>query len=132
MTPLASTGLSKQQAYQEAAWLFSKLSGTPSQDLAVAINYAIWGLFSQDALNSSAYASSGAAAWKNLANTGITDATFLSSLGNYVVYTPIDRTQTNGWGLPQEYIGVSVPEPASLLMLSSGILGVFGLKRRKK
>src|SRR3954464_11386973 len=49
MTPVSnppSPTLTTQQAYEEAAWLFDQLAGTPSQSNAVAVNFAIWGLFS--------------------------------------------------------------------------------------
>jgi len=141
MTPLASTGLTKMQAYDEAAWLLSQLSGTPSQSTAASVNFAIWGLFSQNALNSAAYTSTGAAAWKTQADT-IVPTLASSFFDNFSVYTPQSGTQSQG-GLPQEYIGYtpgnphnpnsppSVPEPASLLMFGTGLMSVSGLIRSK-
>lgn len=143
LTPTAASGLNHTQAYQEAAYLFSKLSGTPSQADAVAYNFALWGIFSDAAVANPAYASSGAASKKLDADAAINPATptFLNSLSNYVVYTPIDGSQPNGYGLPQEYIGFSsdlprnppppVPEPASLVMLGTGMMGVAGFVKRR-
>lgn len=146
LTPTVASGLNHTQAYQEAAYLFSKLSGTPSQADAVAYNFALWGLFSTAAVSNPTYASSGAAAKKLEADTAIDPISpaFLASLSNYVVYTPIAGSQPNGYDLPQEYLGMSstlphsppppdVPEPASLIMLGSGMMGVAGfIKRRTK
>jgi hypothetical protein len=141
MTPLASTGLTKMQAYDEAAWLLAQLSGTPSQSTAASINFAIWGLFSQNALNSAAYTSTGAAAWKSQADT-IVPTLASNFFDNFSVYTPQSGTQSQG-GLPQEYIGYTpggrnpntpttpVPEPASLLMLGTGLMSASGLIKLK-
>lgn len=95
-------------------------------------NWAIWGLFSQNAQNNSFFQSSGAAAL---------DATYLTAAANapasafngLVLYTPIAGTQSWG-GLPQEYIGYnpsySAAEPGSLLLCGLAFvtigMGLFG------
>src|SRR6185437_10370262 len=49
---------------------------------------------------------------------------------NFVIFTPV-----NGWpsndGRPQEYIG-EVPEPGTVLLMASGLLGLAGLAWRRK
>lgn len=138
MTPIAGSGLTKLQAYEEAAWLLSNLSGTPSQSTAAAVNFAIWGMFSQNARNSSAYGSTGAGAWKAQADAQLPllSSTFFD---NFSIYTPVSGTQSTG-GVPQEYIGYTpgrgtnnppsqVPEPGSLLMMGTGLMSASGLLR---
>ncbi len=116
--------MSKQTAYQEAAWLFSNINSSN----AAAINYAIWSLFS-NSISASTLSAVGATGWLNQAATGIADANFQSTLSSYAVYTPTGIP--SGYNqLPQEYIG-RVPEPASLLMLGTGALGLLGFRKRR-
>jgi len=104
------------------------LAGTTG---AGAGQWAIWGFFSTNALNNPQYASSGAAA---------VAAQFLllaesdpnSAYKGLILYTPIAGTQTGGAGLPQEFIGYSpVPEPGSLMLMGTGLIGLAGVLRRK-
>lgn len=94
-------------------------------------NWAIWGLFSANATTNAYYQSSSAgvvAAAAQLA-AALTPNSFFSNL---VLYTPNAGTQSWG-GLPQEYIGIKVPEPAEialmLLMIIGSVMG-FALRQR--
>jgi hypothetical protein len=116
--------------YKAAGLIFEGiLGGTINPNVG---NWAIWGLFSNNAQNNSFFTSSGAA--------GL-DATYLawagtapaSAFNGLVIYNPIPGTQSWG-GTPQEYLGqVPMPEPGEMSMAGMTLLtllGAFGYKKR--
>lgn len=114
--------------YKAAGLIFkSILSGSLSANVG---NYAIWGLFSKNAQNNAFFESSDAATIENeylaLAKTAPN-----SAFAGLFLYSPISGTQSWG-GTAQEYIGYSpVPEPGSLVLFGTGLIGLAGIVRRK-
>jgi hypothetical protein len=115
--------------YKAAGLIFkSILAGTTG---AGAGQWAIWGLFSQNAANNPMFVTTGGAAVEAqfLALAGTAKN---SAFNGLILYTPIAGTQTGGAGLPQEFIGYSaVPEPGSLMLMGTGLIGLAGTLRRK-
>ena len=110
--------------YKAAGIIFmSVMSGKVS---ATTGNWAVWNLFTPGITADAAVLALDQSA---LASAKYTPA---SSFRGLVLYTPVGATPGHG---PQEYIGygpgLSTPEPGTMMMLGTGLIGIAGLMRRK-
>jgi hypothetical protein len=121
--------------YKEAGWLFLQLGPKPSSSTAGAINWAIWGLFDSAlttctsgtncTADQNSYNSSGAASLVLQAQNAVSSGLPANYFNNLTIYTPANGVAA------QEMIGGSpVPEPATIVMLGSGLLAVGGYLRK--
>ncbi|MGH9744828.1 MAG: PEP-CTERM sorting domain-containing protein [Candidatus Acidiferrales bacterium] len=101
--------------YEEAAFLVEQLSSHPGA--ANDISFAIWSIFS-----AGVPPTANSAWWLSYAAS---QSYYAGEFANFEILTPTDSSQ----GSAQEYL-VNTPEPASILLLGSGLLALGSWRRR--
>ena len=107
------------QKANELAWLFTLAMGDGRANSDV--NAVAWNI------NEGA---PGLSPTAQLLYNQATSMTTFPSFATVVVYVPIDGTQSWNGEVPQTFLG-STPEPGTLVLVGSGLIGLAGTLRRK-
>ena len=115
---LYGAGAGALDRYRQVAWLSDQFAST-SSSVWGDIHFALWSIFNPTVVP----LSTGASWWRSQAILNATGNAALDA--RYVIYTPVIA------GTSQEFLS-PVPEPESIVLLASSLLGAVLLRRRMK
>ena len=107
--------------YDQAGWLLLQTRVSP-QVQWTDINFAVWHVF-----DSTVPLNQGAQQWLNMAQQEAVNGFPGVNFHDVGIYTPVNQFDPNPES-PQEFLTV-VPEPGTLLLLGSGLMGLLARKR---
>jgi hypothetical protein len=120
---LSNTRFNNLTAYQEAGFLLMQINDSNQAEWG-NINFAVWKIFNPDvAMGDVPPGTLGPDYWYNMAQT--TNVSNLDFSGVRIV-TPTTRNSEGG---DQEFMYLT-PEPGTLMLIGSGLIGLFSQRKR--